>query len=176
MPAGCCEGMEKKRAGLDVRRQARWHLHGLKPPSPWVVPQSQLEYHRLAQDSGVSGIFGPTRTCDPRAPPGLPQVFGNLYPLLSCPLSPQVTLECPGHEEVPRVDKLVEKILHCSCQACGKEPSHEGLSVYVQGEDGPGSQPGTHPHPHAHLHPDGQTPEPEEPPEAPQAEEEEAED
>ncbi|KAF6345164.1 NBL1, DAN family BMP antagonist [Rhinolophus ferrumequinum] len=69
-----------------------------------------------------------------------------------------VTLECPGHEEVPRVDKLVEKILHCSCQACGKEPSHEGLSVYVQGEDGLGSQPGTHPHPHPHPHPDGQTP------------------
>ena len=29
------------------------------------------------------------------------------------------------------MDKLVEKILHCSCQACGKEPSHEGLSVYA---------------------------------------------
>lgn len=93
---------------------------------------------------------------------------------LCCP--PQVTLECPGHEEVPRVDKLVEKILHCSCQACGKEPSHEGLSVYVQGEDGPGSPPGTHPHPHPHLHPGGQTPEPEEPPGAPHTEEEGAED
>uniref|UniRef100_A0A8C0QBF1 Neuroblastoma suppressor of tumorigenicity 1 n=1 Tax=Canis lupus familiaris TaxID=9615 RepID=A0A8C0QBF1_CANLF len=77
-----------------------------------------------------------------------------------------VTLECPGHEEVPRVDKLVEKILHCSCQACGKEPSH-GLSVYVQGEDAPGSQPGPRPHPH----PGGQTPEPEDPPGAPHAEE-----
>lgn len=87
-----------------------------------------------------------------------------------------VTLECPGHEEVPRVDKLVEKILHCSCQACGKEPSHEGLSVYVQGEDGPGSQPGTHPHPHPHPHPGGQTPEPEDPPGAPHTEEEGAED
>ncbi|CAO2589708.1 Neuroblastoma suppressor of tumorigenicity 1 [Lemmus lemmus] len=85
----------------------------------------------------------------------------------------QVTLECPGHEEVPRVDKLVEKIVHCSCQACGKEPSHEGLSVYVQGEDGLGSQPGPHPHPHPH--PGGQTPEPEEPPGAPQVEEEGAE-
>nr|XP_008517352.1 PREDICTED: neuroblastoma suppressor of tumorigenicity 1-like [Equus przewalskii] len=74
-----------------------------------------------------------------------------------------VTLECPGHEEVPRVDKLVEKILHCSCQACGKEPSHEGLSVYVQGEDAPGPPP-------------RQTPEPEDPPGAPHAEEEGAED
>lgn len=83
-----------------------------------------------------------------------------------------VTLECPGHEEVPRVDKLVEKILHCSCQACGKEPSHEGLSVYVQGEDAQGAQPGAHPHPH----PGGQAPEPEDPPGAPHAEEEGAED
>ncbi|XP_036995976.1 neuroblastoma suppressor of tumorigenicity 1 isoform X1 [Artibeus jamaicensis] len=87
-----------------------------------------------------------------------------------------VTLECPGHEEVPRVDKLVEKILHCSCQACGKEPSHEGLSVYVQGEDGPGSQLGPHPHPHPHPHPGGQTPEPEDPPGPPHTEEEGAED
>ncbi|XP_029084647.1 neuroblastoma suppressor of tumorigenicity 1 isoform X2 [Monodon monoceros] len=83
-----------------------------------------------------------------------------------------VTLECPGHEEVPRVDKLVEKILHCSCQACGKEPSHEGLSVYVQGEDAQGSQPGLHSHPH----PGGQPPEPEDPPGVPHAEEEGAED
>ncbi|XP_053546276.1 neuroblastoma suppressor of tumorigenicity 1 isoform X2 [Bombina bombina] len=37
-----------------------------------------------------------------------------------------VTLECPGNDEVPRVDKLVEKILRCSCQACGKELSQEG--------------------------------------------------
>lgn len=94
-------------------------------------------------------------------------------PFLSSCLT-QVTLECPGHEAVPRVDKLVEKIVHCSCQACGKEPSHEGLSVYVQGEDGLGSQPGPHPHPHPH--PGGQTPEPEEPPGAPQVEEEVAED
>ncbi|XP_055978897.1 neuroblastoma suppressor of tumorigenicity 1 [Sorex fumeus] len=85
-----------------------------------------------------------------------------------------VTLECPGHDEVPRVDKLVEKILHCSCQACGKEPSAEGLSVYVQGEDGPAPQPGPHPHPHPHL--GEQTPEPEDPPGPPHTEEEGAED
>ncbi|XP_049731471.1 neuroblastoma suppressor of tumorigenicity 1 [Elephas maximus indicus] len=87
-----------------------------------------------------------------------------------------VTLECPGHEEVPRVDKLVEKIVQCSCQACGKEPSHEGLSVYMQGEDGPGTQPGIHPHHHPHPHPGGQTPEPEDPPGVPHTEEEGAED
>lgn len=113
-------------------------------------------------------MLGPVR------PPCLPQAFGKSAPLLSCP--PQVTLECPSHEEVPRVDKLVEKILHCSCQACGKEPGHEGLSVYVQGEDGLGSQPGAHPHPHPHPHPGGQTPEPEEPPGGPHTEEEGAED
>ncbi|XP_004705196.1 neuroblastoma suppressor of tumorigenicity 1 [Echinops telfairi] len=89
-----------------------------------------------------------------------------------------VTLECPGHEEVPRVDKLVEKIVHCSCQACGKEPSHEGLSVHVQGEDGPGAQPAVHPHSHpqSHPHPGGQTPEPDDPPGVPHTEEEGAED
>ncbi|XP_041062683.1 neuroblastoma suppressor of tumorigenicity 1 isoform X2 [Carcharodon carcharias] len=32
-----------------------------------------------------------------------------------------VMLECPSNDEMPRVDKLVEKIVHCSCQACGKE-------------------------------------------------------
>lgn len=74
------------------------------------------------------------------------------------------------------MDKLVEKILHCSCQACGKEPSSEGLSVYVQGEDGPASQPGPHPHPHPHPHLGEQTPEPEDPPGAPHTEEEGAED
>ncbi|KAM4652677.1 neuroblastoma suppressor of tumorigenicity 1-like [Discoglossus pictus] len=44
-----------------------------------------------------------------------------------------VTLECPGNEEVPRVDKLVEKILRCSCQACGKELSQDGtlFNVYL---------------------------------------------
>lgn len=26
VPSGCCEGMERKVAGLDVRRQVRWHL------------------------------------------------------------------------------------------------------------------------------------------------------
>ncbi|KAG7319356.1 hypothetical protein KOW79_017830 [Hemibagrus wyckioides] len=29
-----------------------------------------------------------------------------------------VTLECPGSVETPRVEKLVERILHCSCQSC----------------------------------------------------------
>ncbi|XP_072282559.1 neuroblastoma suppressor of tumorigenicity 1 [Pyxicephalus adspersus] len=44
-----------------------------------------------------------------------------------------VTLECPGNEEVPRVDKLVEKILRCSCQSCGKELSQDGamFNVYL---------------------------------------------
>ncbi|KAI1231389.1 hypothetical protein IHE44_0007835 [Lamprotornis superbus] len=48
-----------------------------------------------------------------------------------------VTLDCPGNEEIPRVDKLVEKILHCSCQACGKEPSPEGalFNVYLNAEE-----------------------------------------
>lgn len=40
-----------------------------------------------------------------------------------------VKLECPGNEEMPRVDKLVEKILHCSCQACGKE-QHQDSQLF----------------------------------------------
>ncbi|MCI4389873.1 hypothetical protein PGIGA_G00116220 [Pangasianodon gigas] len=32
-----------------------------------------------------------------------------------------VTLECPGSVEAPRVEKLVERILHCSCQSCVAE-------------------------------------------------------
>nr|XP_033778565.1 neuroblastoma suppressor of tumorigenicity 1 [Geotrypetes seraphini]XP_033778566.1 neuroblastoma suppressor of tumorigenicity 1 [Geotrypetes seraphini]XP_033778567.1 neuroblastoma suppressor of tumorigenicity 1 [Geotrypetes seraphini] len=48
-----------------------------------------------------------------------------------------VTLECPGNEEVPRVDKLVEKIVRCSCQACGKESSHDGalFNVYLNTDE-----------------------------------------
>ncbi|XP_028854231.1 neuroblastoma suppressor of tumorigenicity 1 [Denticeps clupeoides] len=37
-----------------------------------------------------------------------------------------VTLECPGSDDTPRVEKLVERILHCSCQSCSKEGSQEG--------------------------------------------------
>uniref|UniRef100_UPI00398E950C neuroblastoma suppressor of tumorigenicity 1 n=1 Tax=Pristiophorus japonicus TaxID=55135 RepID=UPI00398E950C len=40
-----------------------------------------------------------------------------------------VKLECPGNEEMPRVDKLVEKIVHCSCQACGKE-QHQDSQLF----------------------------------------------
>ncbi|CAM5112200.1 unnamed protein product [Natator depressus] len=62
-----------------------------------------------------------------------------------------VTLECPGNAEIPRVDKLVEKILHCSCQACGKEPSHEGalFKVYLNAEE---NLPAEGPSPHHYAH------------------------
>lgn len=146
-----------------MRRQVGWLLRRLAllpvegPAKLTGYPPGRLRH------SGVSGTVGPMRSVVARG------ASGNMSPLFCCSL--QVTLECPGHEEVPRVDKLVEKIVHCSCQACGKEPSH-GLSVYVQGEDAPGSQPGTRPHPH----PGGQTPEPEDPPGAPHVEEEGAED
>ncbi|XP_078095055.1 neuroblastoma suppressor of tumorigenicity 1 [Mustelus asterias] len=48
-----------------------------------------------------------------------------------------VMLECPGNEEMPRVDKLVEKIVHCSCQACGKEHHQESqlFNVVLNEED-----------------------------------------
>ncbi|TFK13816.1 neuroblastoma suppressor of tumorigenicity 1 isoform X1 [Trachemys scripta elegans] len=62
-----------------------------------------------------------------------------------------VTLDCPGNAEIPRVDKLVEKILRCSCQACGKEPSHEGalFNVYLNAEE---NLPAEGPSPHHYAH------------------------
>ncbi|KAJ8412195.1 hypothetical protein AAFF_G00144620 [Aldrovandia affinis] len=65
-----------------------------------------------------------------------------------------VTLECPGSEEAPRVDKLVERILHCSCQSCSKEAGPEGalLQLYPS-ETAPESPPlpgGNHAHHSAH--------------------------
>ena len=108
--------------------------------------------------SGFRGLWGDSWSRDAGRPWGLPACPGPWKHRSSSVRPAQVTLECPGHEEVPRVDKLVEKILHCSCQACGKEPSHEGLSVYVQAEDAQGAQPGVH----AHPQPGGQAPEPEE--------------
>ncbi|XP_060614807.1 neuroblastoma suppressor of tumorigenicity 1 [Anolis sagrei] len=70
-----------------------------------------------------------------------------------------VTLDCPSNEEIPRVDKLVEKILHCSCQACGKEQSQEGalFNVYLNPDDNlPAENPNPHPyggHHHNNHHP-----------------------
>ncbi|XP_028663170.1 neuroblastoma suppressor of tumorigenicity 1 isoform X1 [Erpetoichthys calabaricus] len=48
-----------------------------------------------------------------------------------------VTLECPGNKEMSRRDKLVEKILQCSCQSCGKENAQEAslFNVYVNPDD-----------------------------------------
>uniref|UniRef100_A0A3P9KHQ0 NBL1, DAN family BMP antagonist n=1 Tax=Oryzias latipes TaxID=8090 RepID=A0A3P9KHQ0_ORYLA len=43
-----------------------------------------------------------------------------------------VTLDCPGSEESPRVDKLVERIFHCSCQSCSKDGAQEGAVMQVQ--------------------------------------------
>ncbi|XP_044301484.1 neuroblastoma suppressor of tumorigenicity 1-like [Varanus komodoensis] len=62
-----------------------------------------------------------------------------------------VTLDCPSNEEIPRVDKLVEKILHCSCQACGKEPSQEGalFNVYLNADENLPAE-GPNPHPYGH--------------------------
>lgn len=64
---------------------------------------------------------------------------------------PQVTLDCPSSEDIPRVDKLVEKILHCSCQACGKEQSQEGalFNVYLNADENlPAEAPNPHPFSH----------------------------
>ncbi|KAM9813687.1 neuroblastoma suppressor of tumorigenicity 1 [Neosynchiropus ocellatus] len=46
-----------------------------------------------------------------------------------------VTLDCPGNEESPHVDKLVERIFHCSCQSCSKEGVHEGAMMQLYPAD-----------------------------------------
>lgn len=90
----------------------------------------------------------------------------NLFSFLAIlPGLLQVTLDCPSNEEIPRVDKLVEKILHCSCQACGKEQSQEGalFNVYLNADDNLPSHPqpeadeapaSHHHHHHHHKHED----------------------
>ncbi|XP_061076923.1 neuroblastoma suppressor of tumorigenicity 1 [Conger conger] len=65
-----------------------------------------------------------------------------------------VTLDCPGSDEAPRVDKLVERILHCSCQSCSKEVGPEGalLQLYPSeaGPDPPPLPGGDAPHHNTH--------------------------
>ncbi|RVE73501.1 hypothetical protein OJAV_G00049830 [Oryzias javanicus] len=46
-----------------------------------------------------------------------------------------VTLDCPGSEESPRVDKLVERIFHCSCQSCSKDGGQEGAVMQLYPAD-----------------------------------------
>lgn len=46
-----------------------------------------------------------------------------------------VTLDCPGNEETPHVDKLVERIFHCSCQSCSKESGQEGALLQLYSPD-----------------------------------------
>lgn len=47
----------------------------------------------------------------------------------------QVTLDCPGSEDSPRVDKLVERIFRCSCQSCSKEGAQEGAVMQLYPAD-----------------------------------------
>lgn len=47
----------------------------------------------------------------------------------------QVTLDCPGNEDSPRVDKLVERIFRCSCQSCSKEGAQEGAVMQMYPAD-----------------------------------------
>lgn len=46
-----------------------------------------------------------------------------------------VTLDCPGNKESPHVDKLVERIFHCSCQSCSKEGAQEGAVMQLYPAD-----------------------------------------
>lgn len=47
----------------------------------------------------------------------------------------QVTLDCPGNQDSPQVDKLVERIFHCSCQSCSKEGGQEGAVMQLYPAD-----------------------------------------
>ncbi|XP_022538239.2 neuroblastoma suppressor of tumorigenicity 1 isoform X2 [Astyanax mexicanus] len=70
-----------------------------------------------------------------------------------------VTLECPGSADTPRVDKLVERILHCSCQSCSKESGQEGALMQLFPAEGAAESPSTsdtqrtHTHSHSHTDP-----------------------
>ncbi|XP_040060643.2 neuroblastoma suppressor of tumorigenicity 1 [Gasterosteus aculeatus] len=85
-----------------------------------------------------------------------------------------VTLECPGSEESPHVDKLVERIFHCSCQSCSKESGEEGAVMQLYSADNvldapslsdvladaqshPPPPSDTHPKKHVHAHTDHHT-------------------
>ncbi|XP_061788621.1 neuroblastoma suppressor of tumorigenicity 1 isoform X2 [Nerophis lumbriciformis] len=46
-----------------------------------------------------------------------------------------VTLDCPGNNETPRVDKLVERIFHCSCQSCSKESVQDGATMQLYADN-----------------------------------------
>ncbi len=58
--------------------------------------------------------------------------FKSVFMMCVCE---QVTLECPGNEESPHVDKLVERIFHCSCQSCSKEGVQEGAVMQLYPAD-----------------------------------------
>ncbi|KAK9967048.1 hypothetical protein ABG768_001467 [Culter alburnus] len=68
----------------------------------------------------------------------------------------QVTLDCSGSDEAPRVDKLVERILHCSCQSCSKESGQEGALLQLYPSEGaletPALSDATHTHAHLDIH------------------------
>ncbi|XP_051766546.1 neuroblastoma suppressor of tumorigenicity 1 isoform X2 [Ctenopharyngodon idella] len=67
-----------------------------------------------------------------------------------------VTLDCSGSDEAPRVDKLVERILHCSCQSCSKESGQEGALLQLYPSEGaletPPLSDATHTHAHLDIH------------------------
>src|SRR4029434_1775491 len=68
---------------------------------------------------------------------------------------PQVTLECPGNEDTPRVEKLVERILLCSCQSCSKEDDQEGAVMQLSPSESSidhASLPDAHTHAQRHTH------------------------
>ncbi|XP_035236935.1 neuroblastoma suppressor of tumorigenicity 1-like [Anguilla anguilla] len=106
-------------------------------------------------------------------PNTFPQLTESLVHCDSCmPVQMQwevITLACPGNKEMPHVDKLVERILQCSCQSCDKEADQQGALLQLfpsdatpeppaRGNEGrTHGRPGAHAqhahaqHPHAHA-------------------------
>ncbi|KAJ8395132.1 hypothetical protein AAFF_G00035880 [Aldrovandia affinis] len=91
-------------------------------------------------------------------PNTIPQLTESLVHCDSCmPAQIQwevVTLECPGNKEMSRVDKLVERILHCSCQSCIKEMGQEGALLQLFPSETTPEPPAQSEESHPHIHPD----------------------
>ncbi|KAI1892657.1 hypothetical protein AGOR_G00135820 [Albula goreensis] len=91
-------------------------------------------------------------------PNTFPQLTESLVHCDSCmPAQLQwevVTLECPGNKETAHVDKLVERILHCSCQSCTKEIGQDGALLQLFPPETTSEPPSKKNEAHSHRHSD----------------------
>uniref|UniRef100_A0A8C6SBA9 NBL1, DAN family BMP antagonist n=1 Tax=Neogobius melanostomus TaxID=47308 RepID=A0A8C6SBA9_9GOBI len=135
-------------------------LFALLAPSCAAPPPAHINRLALFPDKSawceakdITQIVGHTG-CQPRSiqnraclgqcfsysvPNTFPQSTESLVHCDSCmPAQTQwevVTLDCPDNEDTPHVDKLVERIFHCSCQSCSKEVGQEGTLLQLYSPD-----------------------------------------